>query len=168
MPVSDYTVVVDTREQRPLVDEEDGAVVKTLLAGDYSILGYESRFALERKSLADLFQTVTAGHDRFHRELMRARPYDYFGLLIEGSWSSIQQKRFVGAQHSRVSGPTVAKIVATIHVRYGIPVWCCRDRAEARAVMYSLMSSYLSLFSPSLSPPAKTQNLYSQTHPCIA
>lgn len=57
-PASDKPIiVVDTREQRPYSFDEarvGGVVHAALPAGDYSLLGQETRIAIERKSLADV------------------------------------------------------------------------------------------------------------------
>jgi DNA excision repair protein ERCC-4 len=48
------TVVVDTREQEPygFDSESIASIRKALPAGDYSIEGFETRVAVERKSMA--------------------------------------------------------------------------------------------------------------------
>jgi hypothetical protein len=43
-------IVVDTREQEPLVFKSLQAVRGTLLSGDYSVAGLEELFSVERKS----------------------------------------------------------------------------------------------------------------------
>lgn len=78
------TIIIDTREQRPLdflhLPSERG----TLQSGDYSVAGLEAEFAVERKSVADLCQSVTRGRERFERELHRLRGFDFARLLIVG------------------------------------------------------------------------------------
>jgi hypothetical protein len=95
-------VVADTREQLPfgfqgmLCDAKDGGgpltvpVVRgTLKSGDYSLKGFESRVAVERKSVADLFGTLGQGRDRFERELGRLAEMEYAAVVVEGDWREI-------------------------------------------------------------------------------
>ncbi len=99
---SPYTIVRDTREQAPYSfegfksDAKDGnlpLIIKTcrgcLTAGDYSLIGYESRVAVERKSLSDAFGTIGGGRERFERELIRLSKMDYAAVVIEATWERI-------------------------------------------------------------------------------
>src|SRR5687767_5261983 len=72
-----FTIVVDTREQTPYPFEDLAPSVRAKLeAGDYSIVGYEGAFAVERKSLADAYATFSRDRARFERELERLRAYE--------------------------------------------------------------------------------------------
>jgi len=79
-----FTIAIDTREQAPYYFNnlhagsdksyrpmEIQTARVTLQQGDYSIVGHESHVAIERKSKADLFGTLSAGRERFQRELER-------------------------------------------------------------------------------------------------
>lgn len=68
-------IVVDTREQRPLNFGRLPLVRKKLDFGDYSLRGFESRVAVERKSIQDLWGTLSqpVAWARFEREMQRAQ-----------------------------------------------------------------------------------------------
>jgi hypothetical protein len=78
---SPFTVIVDTREQRPFgfgkIADNRGRVFKVstcrtkLDAGDYSIQGMEDDIAVERKTKADMYGTAGRGRGRFEREVER-------------------------------------------------------------------------------------------------
>lgn len=51
-------VVVDTREQLPYFAGHPWAHTGTLHTGDYSVRCYEDEFALERKSVSDLYSSI--------------------------------------------------------------------------------------------------------------
>ncbi|HAB17515.1 MAG TPA: hypothetical protein PLX89_07505 [Verrucomicrobiota bacterium] len=53
-------IIVDSREQCPLVFRNLPSAVGTLITGDYSFAGAEELFAIERKSIADLVASVSA------------------------------------------------------------------------------------------------------------
>lgn len=95
-------VLVDTREQRPYrfdglrSDKKAGGgalVVEvkqaTLPTGDYSLDGYTDRVAVERKSLNDLFHTLSQERDRFERELVRLQAMEFAAVMVEAEWTQI-------------------------------------------------------------------------------
>lgn len=83
-------IIVDTREQRPLVFTHLASEVGTLQSGDYSIKGLENDFGIERKSIPDLCGSLTRCRERFERELHRLRGFDFARILIVGSPAEVQ------------------------------------------------------------------------------
>jgi len=73
-------VIVDTRETRPLVFPKGYSFIEDIInkkcdVGDYMVEfkdGYVPPFSVERKSLGDLFGTLTSNYDTFKREINRA------------------------------------------------------------------------------------------------
>jgi ERCC4-type nuclease len=65
-------ICIDTREIEPLTFTRLQSVRGTLYSGDYSILGLEAEFAVERKSLDDLANCcLSSNRGRFQNELPR-------------------------------------------------------------------------------------------------
>src|SRR5260370_29635894 len=94
----DVTIVVDSREQDPLPFTRFKTVSGNLLTGDYSVLGLESWFSIERKSIADLVVCcVGENRERFEGELHRIRGFRFKRLLIVGSEEQIYQSRYRSA-----------------------------------------------------------------------
>jgi DNA excision repair protein ERCC-4 len=60
-----------------------------LPTGDYSIEGHTSEIAVERKSLNDLFSTLSSGRERFERELQRLSTFKVAHIVIESDWNTI-------------------------------------------------------------------------------
>lgn len=116
-------VVVDTREKLPLVFSHLPSVRGTLYTGDYSVKGFENSFTVERKSAADLVQSLTHGRERFMRELDRMRGYEFARLCVIGSIDEALDKRHV--KRASVFGS-----LAAIDAR-GVPVVCFRSPEEA-------------------------------------
>ena len=77
-------IIADSREKDPLTFAHLESVRSTLHTGDYSIQNLTSRFAVERKSVADLVSSLTRARQRFIRELERMRGMDFARLLIVG------------------------------------------------------------------------------------
>ena len=70
------TIVIDTREQAPLVFSQLQSVRGTLTTGDYSIQGLQELFSVERKSVGDLVGCCMGeNRERFERELHRLRGF---------------------------------------------------------------------------------------------
>lgn len=136
-------VVVDSREQRPLWEE--GVVVKKLDVGDYSLLNFEDKIAIERKSLIDLYGTLGRGHKRFKKELERSEALDYFAIVIEGTYTQCVTKSFPGSFHSKIRGYVITSILFTLHVKYGVNVFFAKDRKESREIIKELFKAYLKI-----------------------
>lgn len=112
-------IVVDTREQTPLVFTRFPIVAGTLYSGDYSVAGLEDLFAVERKSIPDLVSCCTGtNRERFERELHRLRGCRFKRLLIVGARDDITQHRY----HSNVTPKAVLATLGAFEVRYDIPV----------------------------------------------
>mgnify|MGYP002067204028 CR=1 FL=1 len=81
----------------------------------------------ERKNLSDLFSTLTSGHERFKREIQRAREANHnIVIIIEGTFTNILR----GCPHSTVKGITIIKQLFTLWFRYGVQFVFCKDRQE--------------------------------------
>lgn len=120
------TLIIDTREQSPLVFTRLQSRAGTLQSGDYSIAGLEHLFAVERKSVQDLVGSVTGERERFERELHRLRGFRFARLLIVGHESEITTGRY----RSGVSPKAILHSVRAFEARY-IPVVWQHDPAKA-------------------------------------
>ena len=135
-----YTIVVDSREQKPLWKKD--IEVKKLDAGDYSIKGYEDKICIERKSLGDLFGTLGGGHARFNREIERAKSLDYFAIVIDGTITKCLLKDFPGSHFSKMKGFVVFAILCTLHLKHDIPFYFTNGRSESKRLIKELFNAY--------------------------
>jgi ERCC4-type nuclease len=126
-------ILIDNREQNKL--EFDHPYITeiehtTLKVGDYGcryIDGYIPPVFFERKSIPDLFNTLTNGHERFKREIERAKELDYkLILVIEGTFSKVMN----GYERSQVSGLTIIKQLFMLWIKYGLEFHLLKDRVE--------------------------------------
>jgi len=141
-------IVIDTREQLPLDFRRSKLVedvkYQTLKTGDYSILGYEDKIAIERKSANDIYGTLGKGHKRFKKELERALELDYFAILIERPYTEILNKDFDGAEFiKQMRGDIVIKILYTLKFKYGIDIIFCNGRKEAASIIRNMFAAYV-------------------------
>ena len=111
-------LVTDTREQTPLQFTRLASEVRGLPTGDYSIRHLETRFAIERKSIADLVGCCTgANRERFEAELVRLRGYEFRRLLIVGHESDIS----TGGYRSRIAPRAVFASLNAWQMRFDVP-----------------------------------------------
>ena len=143
--------MIDTREQLPLWTKSTKTqqIMRTKLdTGDYSILGMEDKICLERKSGADIVGSVGKGHKRFQKELARSLELDYFAIIIECTYTAIEEKSFDGGLHSKMKGDVVNSILNTITTKYKIPVFYCINRVEMKKRVKGLLNAYWKLHKP--------------------
>jgi len=126
-----FTIIVDTREQRPLTFEyAPGKTLEsepgTLYTGDYSIKGLEKHVCIERKSIQDLMGCIGRDRDRFERELDRMRGYEVKCLVVEGSWDDIEQQNYRSKIHPNAAIGTLMGWIAL-----GIPIVMAGNHEKA-------------------------------------
>lgn len=111
--IAPFTVVIDTREQASFsflnIAADSSAsgstaaapiivptITATLRTGDYSIEHYTeppAGVAIERKSLADLYATLTRERDRWERELVRLREFSVAEIVVEAAYAEVANPR---------------------------------------------------------------------------
>jgi len=139
------TVLVDTREKSPWLFTGRKVRVKqqVLKVGDYAIQGHQSGLVVERKSVEDLFLTMTRGLARFKRELERARTECGVALMVvivEGDLERIG----LGSRWSWANPGRVIEQFYSVCVRAGVAPYVASGRAEAEALAWRLLFGYWS------------------------
>ena len=132
-------VMIDTREQAPIPFKVESNISRVenigLLFGDYQCMlenGTTIPIAFERKSTQDLYGTLTAGIERFKRELERAKAHNFqLYLIIEDTLTEVLK----GVGYSKVEPDSLVKTIFTFKVKYGLEPVFCRDRVEMRRYM---------------------------------
>lgn len=131
-------LVCDTREQKMLDFSGIEGIEKIeelgLSYGDYSAIVHECPVPIifERKAFGDLWGTMTSGHDRFKREMQRAKDDGIkLILMIEGTYSDVWN----GFDKSSYDGQSMLKKLAMMYVRYDLEyVFCESRRVMARRI----------------------------------
>jgi ERCC4-type nuclease len=126
-------IIVDTREQLPLEFHHHyitEVIRRKCEVGDYGCQ-YENGeippIYFERKSISDLFGTLSTGYKRFKKEIIKAKENKLIlVIIIEGSLTKIIK----GVDESQRSGDEVCQQLFTIMCRYQVPFICCKDRQE--------------------------------------
>lgn len=130
-------IVVDTREARPyLFDSSTASVTRGALpAGDYSLRGFETRIAIERKSLDDFVNTVIHARERFRAELDVLATYDFAAIVVEANVEDLLAGRFT----SRANPASLFAIACAIVADRRIPVFWLSDRQTAQAAVQQIL-----------------------------
>ena len=157
-PTPQPIVLVDSREQTPLLFANLPTERATLATGDYSVKGFENDFCIERKSVADLVQSATFERERFERELVRMRGYSFRRLLVVGSLADIEAHRY----RSQANPKAIIASLTAFEVRYSLPV-CFRETPEAAAVQVERWAFYF--LRERLNAASETMRLYALTGP---
>lgn len=112
--------------------------VATLPVGDYHCeyaSGARPPVFFERKSLPDLFGTMTRGYQRFRREILAAQNQGWkLILLVEAGIEEVYR----GHAYSNLDGETCMQKVFTLWARYNLQPVFCQNRSEAAAFVVEL------------------------------
>ncbi|MBI9090731.1 MAG: ERCC4 domain-containing protein [Desulfobacterium sp.] len=141
-----FTVLIDTREQLPVLLDKAGAPdfpdlkidFASLKTGDYSLEGMEAparphSICIERKSLADLFSSTGRGRARFEREYQRMSEFDYAEIVVEGDLRAVFQSP---PPLSQMVPKSVYRTVMAWSQRYRVNAWFCPNRTFAERHIY--------------------------------
>lgn len=135
-------ILTDTREQAPFDFGRfpDVEVTRaTLPTGDYSLAGFESVIAFERKELNDLIACLLNGNrERFERELARGAALHRFCVLVEASLDDISRHRY----RNQMKPAAALQSLFAFQIRYGTAFLFCGNRAGAEYACYSLLAKY--------------------------
>ena len=112
----------------------------TLGSGDYSISGLTDRVAVERKSLEDLYSTLTFGRDRFVRELQRLASFDYSAVVVEASLEAIISRP---PPYTDISPKSIYRSILAFSQRYPSTHWFTLDsRRLAEVTTYRILERF--------------------------
>lgn len=143
--MSRMTIAIDTREQRPYTFEivrnpvvEFDTERKTLSTGDYAT----GRAVIERKSLADLYGTVTHGRERFIRELQRMSEFEFAAIVIEAEWSAILKPNDHLQKPTQATPKSVMASLLAWTQRFGVHVFTCPGRDVAEIFTFRLLERW--------------------------
>jgi ERCC4-type nuclease len=139
-----FTIIVDTREQMPWEFGFHNTAKRKLDTGDYSMEGFESIFAIERKkSVSEIANNITESRFKDVLERMGQIPHSF--MIMEFSLDEIYQFP-VGSDvpkkmwdKLRISGNYIIKYLIEAQLNYNIHILFCDDAENAERVAVSLM-----------------------------
>jgi len=140
--LKDYTIIVDSREQRPLFKGK-GVVIRKLDEGDYATEQTINKLVIERKSPGDLYGSLIQGHKRFVAELTRADLKNKkIYVFVECSFNSFITLNWNGGYFRKLKPAVLAKIVGTFEVKYKVNFVWCKGRPDMRVQIKKMLCEY--------------------------
>lgn len=130
-----FTLIIDTREQRPLFTSSNKPKDLPILSqklnyGDYSIRGFTDKFAIERKQISDFYSYI--GKER-EKTVQKMNEFDaiiksggWVGLIIECS----EEEILWGLMISKVSPEVARQAINSFRVRYNIHIYYSKNRDD--------------------------------------
>jgi len=132
------TILVDTREQLPYWPSNRA----TLIVGDYTTKKLLNSFHIERKSLQDLYGTLTSGNNRFKYELFRAAYHSIkIEVYVEGSRADFINKNFPKGSERKFSTDGLDRLVKTFERKYFLTFHWCKNRQHAKKLVMERLTA---------------------------
>lgn len=138
------TVLVDTREKDPweFKGREVRVMPAALAQGDYTLRGAQGAggVIIERKSVEDLFLTMTRGAERFQRELERIKKvgYAFSCVVVEGSL----ERAALGSRYSWAQPERVVERCFSMCVRAGVAPYFMDGRQAAEDLAWRILQGF--------------------------
>jgi len=132
-------IVVDTREQAPFIFDGFVTVRGTLKQGDYSLVGFEDKVAVERKSYNDCWGSMSLGRARFQRCVERLAKLDRAAIVIECSLTALTVQP---ARIQRTNAASVVGGLVSYSAQHAIPVFFCDSRLFAERITLRFLASW--------------------------
>lgn len=142
----DFILMVDSREQEQgrsaYVYEDVRYIRKGLQVGDYSMLGFETKIAIERKAQEDFYVSIcdkqANGQSRMVNQVARLKKLDFAGMVIE---CSLEELLNPVTGFSSIHPNSVYGNLVSLVIRHGVHVFC-GTREQCRLMVLSWLVKY--------------------------
>jgi ERCC4-type nuclease len=122
-----FTLIIDTREQLPLFNSRPpglNLIHKKLDHGDYSIVGFEDTFSIERKQISDLYSYIGKERKKTVQKMNAFKSFDWVSLVIETTEDDLLFSNI----YSQLTPEMVKAALVSFRIRYGVHVYFTNDR----------------------------------------
>lgn len=136
MKSTDFTIIIDTREQQPWTFNNYTVANRKLDTGDYSIEGLENILCIERKKSASEFANNIV-ESRFKDVLMRMNQLKYSFILLEFDLEDLLVYPIGSTVPKRmwdkikITPAFLLKNILELQLNYNIIVYFCGDSDNA-------------------------------------
>jgi len=134
---------IDTREQHPLEFEQCATVRGTINTGDYSLEGDHDHFAIERKSLPDLIQSlaIQKNYVRELKKIRRARAAGFARLfyVVEADRNDIENFNYSIFTRGRIGAAFIFHQLSELEYVYDVHLVFSGDALGAARDIYRLL-----------------------------
>jgi hypothetical protein len=139
-----FTIIIDTREQKPWVFENYTTANLKLDTGDYSIQGLENIVAIERKrNVAEIAHNIT--ENRFEDVIERLSKIKYPFILLEFNLQSVLQYPIGSTipkrlwNKIRITPNFIIKHLLDLQIEHNINIMFCGDSDNAKQIALSIL-----------------------------
>lgn len=141
---NEFTIIVDTREQKPWLFDNHAKANSKLDTGDYSIQGYENLIAIERKrNVAEFANNIT--ESRFVDVVDRLSKIPHSFILFEFNIDQVMNYP-IGSDipkrlwnKIRISPAFILKHIVDLQVEHNIKILFCGNSANAEKIALSIL-----------------------------
>jgi ERCC4-type nuclease len=150
-----FTITVDTREQQPwdfrsvvIAAVPFEVVTAALETGDYAALGDSllakpaDQAVIERKSLVDLYHSVSQGRVRLEAEFKRMQAYGYAALVVEADLATVMRPNDALRHKTYMQPKALLASLLAWSQRYGVHLHFCPDRLFAERFTHRLLERW--------------------------
>jgi len=145
-------VRVDSREQDPLftkLDDYTGQLsvqIQKLTHGDYSIKGFEDKFAIERKQMSDFYSYIGKERKRTIKKMEKfgeiVKAGGFVALVIETS----EEEILSGNMYSKLTPEVARQFLNVWRIRFGLHVYMNKHKKSVeRFVLDSMIRFYMEM-----------------------
>lgn len=150
---NEFTIIVDTREQKPWSFSTQATANHKLDTGDYSIQGYENLLAIERKrNVAEFANNIT--EKRFVDVVDRLSKIKHSYILFEFDMEDVMRYP-IGSDipkrlwdKIRISPAFIMKHIIDLQIDHNIKIMFCGDSDNAEKVALSIMRKVYKMEKP--------------------
>lgn len=131
-------IITDSREKLPYWKDN----VQNLSVGDYTTEKLKGKMHIERKSLQDLYGTITSGNQRFKAELFRAAwERIQLEVYVEGSRLDFINKNFPKGEDRKFTTDGLDRLIKTFEKKYHLTFHWCKNRAHSKKMVMERLSA---------------------------
>lgn len=142
--MEDFTIIVDTREQKPWSFEEYAVAHHKLDTGDYSVKGLENILCIERKrNVAEIANNIT--ESRFDDVINRIKTFKYPFVLLEFDLNNVFEYPIGSTipkklwSKIRITPQFIVRHLIDLQIEHGIHVLFCGNSSNAERIALSIM-----------------------------
>ncbi len=131
-------IITDSREKLPYWKDN----VQNLSVGDYTTEKLKGKMHIERKSLQDLYGTITSGNQRFKAELFRAAwERIQLEVYVEGSRLDFINKNFPKGEDRKFTTDGLDRLIKTFEKKYHLTFHWCKNRQHAKKLVMERLAA---------------------------
>lgn len=132
-----FIMIQDVREKKPIFEPAPWIINQHLKTGDYSIKGFEDMITIERKSIVDLYGSMSGGRKKLEKELERMKKMKWYGMMIEGCEDKVLRKQ----SYAKMEPNQMYHSLCSFELR-GVHIYYAKLKQDARDWILSRLTRF--------------------------